>query len=238
MTVVGAIFARGGSKGIPNKNLEVVGDKPLITHAVHTALSVVGLERVIVSTDSLDIARTGLAAGAEVPFMRPTHLAEDTSAEWLSWQHMLQFLRDSEGAFPEVLASIPATSPLRRAKDVEACISEYHKGSWDAVITVTPAQRNPYFNMLRRSPDGEATIAVKSQTRYTRRQDAPDLYDMCTVAYVARAEFVLQAGSLWEGRIGSVVIPQERALDIDSPFDLKVARLLFAEENISPGDAP
>lgn len=236
MNFVGVIFARGGSKGIPNKNLQVVAGAPLVSRAVRVALAVPGLDRVIVSTDSREIADVSLAAGAEVPFLRPRHLADDTSAEWLSWQHALEFLRDTEDNLPEALVSVPTTSPLRLARDVEECITMYREGGWDAVITVTPAQRNPYFNMVRLGTSGDATIALESPIDFVRRQDAPPLYDMCTVAYVARAEFVLQAHSLWNGRVGAVVIPPERALDIDTPFDLEMARLLLARNLPSPDE--
>ena len=227
MTMVGMIFARGGSKGIPNKNLQVLAGKPLITRAIETAQAVTGLDRLIVSTDSNEIVDAALAAGAEVPFLRPGHLANDTSAEWLSWRHALNFLKKTSGALPDAMVSIPTTSPLRLASDVDACITAYQQGSWDAIVTVTQAQRSPYFNMVRIDPEGQASIALSSPSGLSRRQDAPQLYDMCTVAYVVRAEIVLQNDSFWGGRVGAVVIPQERALDIDTPFDLKLAELIL-----------
>lgn len=230
MTFVGMIFARGGSKGVPDKNLQIVAGVPLITRTIRVAQSVSGIDRVIVSTDSQRIAKAALSAGADVPFLRPRHLAKDTSAEWLSWQHALSHLRESEGFIPDALVSTPTTSPLRLARDVEACMSKFQEGQWDAVVTVTPARRNPYFNMVRLDGCGAATLALPSSSGFFRRQDAPLLYDMCTVAYVASSDFVSRAHSLWEGRIGTVVIPQERALDIDTPFDLQMARLLVDEE--------
>lgn len=235
MTTVGVIFARGGSKGIPNKNLQLVAGKPLLTRAIETAQAVNGLDRLIVSTDSDEIAEAALAAGAEVPFMRPPHLASDTSAEWLSWRHALTFLRENDGALPNAMVSIPTTSPLRLASDVDACITAYQEGSWDAIITVTQAQRSPYFNMVQLDPSGQVSIAVEPSTDFVRRQDTPQLYDMCTVAYVVRSEFALQNDSLWSGRVGAVVIPQERALDIDTSFDLRLAELLLNDQLRSDG---
>jgi N-acylneuraminate cytidylyltransferase len=237
VAMVGMIFARGGSKGIPNKNLQVVAGKPLITRAIETGQATAGLDRLIVSTDSDEIAEIALAAGAEIPFMRPNHLASDTSAEWLSWRHALVFLRETDGALPNAMVSIPTTSPLRLASDVDACITAYQQGSWDAIVTVTEAQRSPYFNMVSINPSGQASIAVEPSTNYMRRQDAPQLYDMCTVAYVVRGEFVLQSESLWSGRVGAVVIPQERALDIDTPFDLRLAQLLLGDQT-APKSGP
>lgn len=227
MTMVGMIFARGGSKGIPNKNLQEVAGKSLIVRAIETAQAVDGLDRLIVSTDSSELADLALKAGAEVPFLRPSHLAQDASAEWLSWQHALAFLRESDGVLPTALVSLPTTSPLRQPVDVDACIATYKEGGWDAIITVTEAQRNPYFNMVRLGADNQVSIALEPTTQVVRRQDAPQLYDMCTVAYVADAEFVLGCNSLWSGRVGAVLVPQERSLDIDTLFDLKLAELLL-----------
>ena len=236
MTQVGMIFARGGSKGIPNKNLQLVGGKPLITRAIETAQATVGIDRLIVSTDSKEIASTSLGAGAEVPFMRPAHLASDASPEWLSWKHALSFLKETDGTLPDVMVSIPTTSPLRLASDVETCITAYRQGGWDAIVTVTEAQRSPYFNMVRMNPGGQARIALDAPTNFIRRQDTPQLYDMCTVAYVVRSEFVFESESLWSGRVGTVVIPQERALDIDTPFDLRLAQLLMNNPTYNQAD--
>lgn len=237
MTLVGVIFARGGSKGIPNKNLQLVAGKPLVTMAIETAQATTGIDRLIVSTDSNEIAAVAIAAGAEVPFMRPAKLASDASPEWLSWRHVLSFLKETDGVLPEAMVSLPTTSPLRMPSDVEACITIYQQGDWDAVVTVTQAQRNPYFNMVRMGSDGQAHIALDSPENYVRRQDAPQLYDMCTVSYVIRAEFVFESESLWSGRVGAVVIPQKRALDIDTPFDLRLAELLLTNPTYDQDDA-
>lgn len=233
MTTVGMIFARGGSKGIPNKNLQVVAGKSLLERAIETAQAVAGLDRVIVSTDSKEIASAAKDAGAEVPFIRPHYLADDMSAEWLSWQHAMSFLRESEGVAPSAMVSIPTTSPLRLASDIDACITAYQLGDWDAIVTVAEAQRSPYFNMVSIDPSGQASIAVQLPTSYVRRQDSPKLYDLCTVAYVVRSEFIFQSETLWSGRVGAVVVPQERALDIDTPFDLRLAQLLLGN-NTAP----
>lgn len=231
MTMVGVIFARGGSRGIPNKNLQVISGKSLITRAIETAQASVGIDRLIVSTDSKEIADAALGAGAEVPFLRPRNLAVDASPEWLSWRHALTCLKEADGSLPTAMVSIPTTSPLRLPCDVDACITTFHQGGWDAVITVTAAQRSPYFNMVRMDSEGQSSVAVKPPENYVRRQDAPQLYDMCTVAYVVRSEFVLQNDSLWTGRVGAVEIPQERALDIDTPFDLRLAELILNDRN-------
>jgi CMP-N-acetylneuraminic acid synthetase len=227
MSVVAVIFARGGSQGIPHKNIAEVAGRPLLAWAIEAAKRAPSVDRVIVSTDSPMIAEVAEEHGAEVPFVRPTELAQHDSPEWFAWQHALEQLRDIDGELPEAMVSIPTTAPLREAGDIEACVAMLRSGDWDAVITVTPAQRSPSFNMVRLDSVGRAQIAVPPATDVNRRQDAPPLYDMCTVAYAARPAYVLGQSGLFIGNVGAVVIPQERSLDIDTPFDLLVADLVM-----------
>jgi len=224
---VGAIFARGGSKGLPDKNVLPSHGKPLIGWAIEHALGATGIDRVIVSTDSIKIADVARQYGAEVPFLRPDDLASDNSPEWLSWQHLIQFMAEIEGQAPAILVSVPTTSPLRKAVDVENCLDTLRGSQWNAVVTLTEAARNPYFNMVRLLPDGEARIFADSASKPFRRQDCPQAYDITTVAYAAFSEFILRSNSLFEGKIGASLIPPERAVDIDSAFDFAVAEILF-----------
>ena len=122
MKVVAFIFARGGSKGLPGKNIRPLGGKPLIAWSIEHALAVKRIERVIVSTDSEEIAAVARDYGAEVPFIRPAELAQDDSPEWLSWRHALNYLGETTGALPEVMVSVPTTAPLRLAIDIENCL--------------------------------------------------------------------------------------------------------------------
>jgi len=119
---VAFIFARGGSKGLPGKNIKMFAGKPLIAWAIEHAHAAEGIRRVIVSTDSKEIATVATRYGAEVPFMRPSHLAKDDSPEWLSWRHALEFIRDDEGSFPSAMVSVPVTAPLRQPVDIERCL--------------------------------------------------------------------------------------------------------------------
>ena len=122
MSIVGFIFARGGSKGLPGKNIRPFCGKPLIAWSIDHARAVSRIDRVIVSTDSHEIAEVALAAGAEVPFIRPAELAQDNSSEWLAWRHALNFVRQTDGALPEVMVSIPTTAPLRVPDDIKRCV--------------------------------------------------------------------------------------------------------------------
>lgn len=227
MKTIGFIFARGGSKGLPGKNIRLLAGKPLIAWSIEQALAVNRIERIIVSTDSEDIAAVAREYGAEVPFMRPSHLAQDHSPEWMAWRHALEYLKTSEGEMPDTMVSIPATAPLRLPVDIELCLDEYEKGGVDMVITVTEARRSPYFNMVKRNGDGTVGLVIPPQSGISRRQDAPVVYDMTTVAYVANSRFVMSHQGVFEGKVRAVIVPAERALDIDTALDFQMAECLM-----------
>lgn len=229
MEVVALICARGGSKGLPGKNIRPLVGRPLIAWAISQARAVRRIGRIIVSTDSEEIAAVARAAGADVPFMRPPQLARDDSPEWLAWRHALNHLREARGGYPDVLIAVPATAPLRAVTDLERCLDEYDKGSADVVITVTEAHRNPYFSMVKRDIDGRVSLVIPPNGAVFRRQDAPVVYDITPVAYVTSPEFVLTRNGLFEGRVRAVEVPPERAVDIDTLLDFTVAECLLAK---------
>ena len=225
---IGLICARGGSKGVLKKNLKPLLGEPLITRAVKQLLRVLGAGKVLVSTDCPDIAKTAAEAGANVPFLRPAELAQDNSPEWKVWQHALTFLREEQGYYPASLLVCPTTAPLRSDADIHECLDVYAEGKSDIVVTVTEAHRNPYFNMVKERDDGSVCLINASAAGVFRRQDAPVVYDMTTVAYVARPEFVMTSTSMFEGRVGKVLIPKDRALDIDTYLDFELAEFYLS----------
>jgi len=228
MNAFAFIFARGGSKGLPDKNIRSLAGKPLIAWSIEHARAVKRIERIIVSTDSEEIASVARDFGAEVPFLRPQELARDDAPEWLAWQHALSFLQETEGSLPNAMISIPPTAPLRLPDDLENCLNEFEKGEVDVVITVSDAHRSPWFNMVKRNQDGSVGLVMEAPISITRRQDAPEVFDMATVAYVARPGFVLEQTSIFSGKVGAVKVPVERAIDIDTIFDFELAEFLVS----------
>ena len=224
---VAFIFARGGSKGLPGKNIKMFAGKPLIAWAIEHAHAARGIRRVIVSTDSKEIAAVAAQYGAEVPFIRPSHLAKDDSPEWLSWRHALEFIHKDEGSFPDAMVSVPVTAPLRQPVDIERCLEFFSKGDADVVITVTDAHRNPYFNMVTMQSNGSIGLVMSPTSGISRRQDAPKVFDMTTVAYVAEPEFVMAHEFAFAGRVKAVHVPIERSIDIDTLLDFEMAEFLF-----------
>ena len=227
MSINAFIFARGGSKGLVNKNLKDFHSKPLIGWAIECALSLKCIDSVIVSTDSSDIANVAKSFGALVPFMRPEELAMDDAPEWMAWRHALEFVRKEFGKLPEAMLSLPTTAPLRSSLDVQNCLDLYHKEKPDAVITVTESHRSPYFNMVERNEDGIAYLVCDREERITRRQDTPYVFDMTTVAYVVNSQFVMHSDALFNGKVMCVDVPIERAIDIDTQLDFDVAEFLY-----------
>lgn len=238
MEVVALICARGGSKGLPGKNIRPLAGRPLIAWSIVQARAVPRIGRIIVSTDSEQIAAVARESGAEVPFMRPADLAQDDSPEWLAWRHALNYLKESGSAYPDALIVVPATAPLRASADLEACLDEYAKGGADTIITVTDAHRSPYFNMVRRHADGTVGLVIPAQGSIVRRQDAPVVYDMTTVAYVASPEFVMTRNGILDGRVRQVHIPPERAVDIDTLLDFRIAEFLVSKKPDSYAKVP
>ena len=227
---LGFIFARGGSKGVPRKNIRPLAGKPLIAHAIATALGGKCVQRVLVSTDCPEIAETARRWGGETPFMRPAELASDHASEWLAWRHAVQWVRDNDrDADFDVFVSIPCTAPLRVAEDVDHCVRLLCSTDADIVITVSKAARSPYFNMVVLDDDGNARLVIDPSQAINRRQDAPMVWDMTTVAYAARPDFILHASGVFDGKVRAVTVPQERALDIDTEWDFRLAECILGQ---------
>ena len=228
---VAFIFARGGSKGVKDKNIRPVAGKPLIAHAISGALASSFIESVIVSTDSDRIADIANQYGAEV-LMRPAELAADATPELLAWKHAIESRRDrlqDSGTF----VSLPVTSPLRAPRDIDAAIEKFKRQQCDILFGITESHRNPFLNMVTINDDDLLEI-VNAGSNAVRRQDVADVYDVTTCVYIADPDYILSCESLMQGRVGYVMIPAERALDIDSEFDLYLADLML-ENPFKPG---
>ena len=219
------IFARGGSKGLPNKNILEIADKPLIGHSILIAKKIKSIEKVFVSTEDEKIALIASKYGAHI-IPRPESLASDDAPEWNAWQHAINFVMSNFGNF-ENFISLPATSPLRSENDIKKCINQMDENT-DIVITVSKAKRNPWFNMVEVDDRNFAT-KLKGDQNFFRRQDCPEIYDVTTVAYVARPEFILNSTQIWDGRVSAVEIPPERAIDIDTKLDFDIAKYLMSK---------
>ncbi|HFG1903354.1 cytidylyltransferase domain-containing protein [Vibrio cholerae] len=218
------IFARGGSKGLPGKNIKPLAGKPLLHYSIDSALAAPSIEQVFVSTDDAEIAQVARNGGAIV-IDRPAELASDTSPEWLSWRHAIEWVRANYGDFDGFI-SLPATAPLRAVSDIENAILQRMTVGADMCISVTPASRSPFFNMVKQTDSGMVELVIKPQGEVARRQDAPAVFDITTVVYATTPEFVLNHYGLFSGNVTSIEVPKERAVDIDDIYDFMLAEAI------------
>lgn len=222
------IFARGGSKGLRGKNIKLLAGKPLLQYSIDTALNSPSIDKVFVSTDDADIAQVAVNSGALL-IKRPPELATDTSPEWLSWRHAVEWAEQHYGKF-DGFVSLPATSPLRDIIDVEAALEQLIKAGADICISVTPANRSPYFNMIKKIDNDLIELVNKPTSDVNRRQDAPEVFDITTVVYATTPEFILKSYGLFSGTVTSIEVPKARAVDIDDIYDFKLAQAILQGE--------
>jgi N,N'-diacetyl-8-epilegionaminate cytidylyltransferase len=222
---IAIIFARGGSKGIPRKNLQKINGISLLEHAIRHGRANKDIEQVYVSSDDDEILKVAETCGSKT-IHRPYELATDEAPEWDSWKHAVSEIEKCEGEF-DALVSLPTTSPLRVDADISSAIKLYHEETCDAVISITESSRNPYFNMVKLDDAGFVEILMSSNKFIYQRQNAPKVYDITTVCYVSGPEYIRKSMSIFEGKTRYVIIPKERALDIDDVYDLELARLNY-----------
>jgi CMP-N-acetylneuraminic acid synthetase len=220
--IIALICARSGSKGIPKKNLLKFKETTLLGNSIIQAKKNKYIRRVFVSTDSSKIAKYAKKNGAEVPFIRPAYLAKDNSAEIHTWRHAIKFFQNKLKIKFDYIVSIPTTSPLRDIKDIDKSIKKAILNDCDIVFTISPSKNNPYFNMVHLKKN-KLKIISDGKKKYFTRQQAPKCYDLTTVCYVFKPNYILKNLNLFSGKVGFVTIPSERAIDIDTKLDYKIA---------------
>lgn len=232
MQVLAIIPARGGSKGIPRKNLTIVGGLPLVTRSITHALDARCVTRVMVSTDDQEIAQTALDAGAEVPFLRPAELAGDTTLDHPVFAHALDFLAREQGYVPDLVVHLRPTAPLRRSHWIDEAVNLLADNpDADSVRSVSPVVQHPW-RMFRIDESGHLDPLMKSehpQPYLLRRQELPELYYYNCVIDVTRPRTILEQGSMTGRVMRPYVMDAEDAFDIDTPRDLVVAQAFAAE---------
>ena len=222
------IFARGGSKGLPKKNILSFAGKPLIAWTIELALKGKLFDKIYISTDCEEIATIAEKYGAIIPYIRPAELATDNVAEFLAWKHFVEFL-DNKNIPGEAIVSLPATSPLRKHQDIEDALTYYstnHK-KLDIVLGVTESNRSPWFNMVSIDYQNRVKLLNNSKNITVRRQDAPKTFDITTVLYISKRSFVKKYNNIFEGVVHGIYIPEGRSIDIDTKLDFDIAEFIF-----------
>lgn len=224
------ICARGGSKGVKNKNIRLLGGKPLIAHSIEKALQSALFEHVVVSTDSDEIARVAQDFGAEVFFKRDPEMASDTAGK-------LEVIRDalvrSEAHYQQIfdcLVDLDATSPLRDVNDIVNAVHQFDTDDNDNLFSVMPSRRSPYFNLVERDGNGEVKLSKSLEGKVLRRQDAPETFDMNASIYIWKREILLYEPTIFLKKTGLYVMPEERSIDIDTESDFAFVEFLMGQK--------
>lgn len=234
MNILCTIAARGGSKGVKNKNIRPLAGKPLIAYTIGQALRWGKAKRVIVSTDSEDIARVAKEAGALVPFMRPSELATDSAPKLPVTRHAFKECERIFGESYGMAVDLDATSPVRTVEDLDACLEKFLLVKPDVLFSVVPAQRNPYFNMVEVKSDGFVELCKKIPGGVTRRQDAPVVYSLNASIYFYDRAFLLDESktSGITDRTSYCVMDEVSSYDIDREIDFEFLEFLIEKGKV------
>ena len=230
MRVIGVIPARGGSKGIPRKNIRPLCGRPLLEYTVEAARGAQRLSRVILTTDDEEIAAAGRACGVEVPFLRPRELAADETPMLPVIQHAVRWL-EAHGEEVDAVCILQPTTPLRRAEDIDGCIELLERTGCDAVVSCLPVppEYNPHWVCFR-DPDGSLRWSLGGERPVIgRRQDLPQAVHRDGSVYVTRREVLITDGTLYGRRLMGYVMDPARSVNLDRPEDWERAERLLRQ---------
>ena len=224
--ILALIPARGGSKGIPHKNIIPVAGKPLIRYTIDAALQSRYIDYVLVSTDDEEIARVAKACGAQVPFLRPAELAADTSRTVDAVIHAAETLKQHGETFDSLVLLQP-TSPLRTAEDIDGAIEKFYTGGRQAVVSVSPVEDHPVLvRTIEQTTDGERLKPLLAGSSTVRRQDMPAFYRVNGCIYINAME-ELNGDTSFNDNPAPWVMEKSHSVDIDEPADLALAEYLL-----------
>lgn len=222
------INARGGSKSIPRKNIARLAGKPMIAWTIEAALGSSSVSRVLVSTDDREIAGIAREFGADVPFLRPAELARDDTPGIEPVLHAVRWLAEHEAYHPNYVMLLQPTSPLRTTEDIEAIVHIAREQQAESVVSVSEAATHPYW-MKRITENGVLADFVPLEQKYTRRQDLPAAYALNGAVYLIRCATLLEQQTFYPSRTFAYVMPAERSLDVDVPWDMYLADLILKD---------
>ena len=225
--VLGVIPARGGSKGVPRKNIRLLCGKPLLQYTAEAALAARRLSQVILSTEDEEIAAVGRSCGLKVPFLRPAELARDETPMLPVVQHAVGWMETQSEHFDAVCLLQP-TNPLRRAEDIDACLELLERNDLDAVVTIlpVPAEYNPHW-VYWQSEDGSLRLSTGEETPIARRQDLPPAFHREGSVYVTRRRVLMEENSLYGKRLAGYRLNPEQCVNIDTSEDWERAERLL-----------
>ena len=225
--IIAIIPARGGSKGIPRKNIKLLAGKPLIAYTIEAALKSRYLDRVIVSTEDKEIREIAIEYGAEV-IKRPKKLAADTIKTIDVIFHFLKVLKEKKYN-PRIIVLLQPTSPLRTKADIDSAIKLFFKKKPESVVSICEVEHPPYW-YLKINSGGSLEPFIKSQYLYKRHQDVPKVYRPNGAIYIAEPKTLYRYKTFYCKKTLPYFMPVERSIDIDNEIDLKLTKLIIQNE--------
>ena len=225
------ICARGGSKGVKNKNIKILNGKPLIAYTIEQAKASGMFEHIVISTDSDDIADIAKEYGAEVFFKRSSLMASDTAGKLEVIKEAFIKSEKHYNTKFDYLIDLDATSPLRNVEDIIDSFKQFVENKNDNLITAMPSRRSPYFNLVEIDSRGRVNLAKPLQNNILRRQDAPKTYDMNASIYIWKRDIILNESILFLENTGLYIMDEERSIDIDCELDFEFVEFLMRKKN-------
>ena len=229
------IAARGGSKGVKGKNIRSLSGKPLIQYTIKQALEWGKGDHVVVSTDSVEIARIAKNAGAEVPFLRPPEFATDEAAKAPALRHAVIECESTFRVQYRIIFDLDVTAPIRTIQDLDNCLELFQKHQPKTLVSAVEARKNPYFNLVRVTNDGKVDICIKLDKPFVRRQDAPAVYALNGSIYVYQRDYVVNPTNHLPltDDTRMYVMPDFSGVDIDKEIDFKFIEFLLKEKLVT-----
>ncbi len=221
-TVLATISARGGSKGIPRKNIRAMAGKPLIGWAIEEGLKSKYIDRLVLSTEDEEIAEVARLCGAEIPFMRPGELASDTASGVAPVLHMLDTLPEKY----DYVVLLQPTSPLRTVEDIDGCIKRCIEHDANCCISMVEASVSPYYT-FHLTEDDRLKFVIEQDSYFTARQQLPDTYEPNGAVYVAKCDWIRRTQKYLTAETLAYVMPRERSLDVDDLFDFELCEMVL-----------
>lgn len=229
MRVLGIIPARGGSKGIPRKNVALLNGRPLIAYTIESATQSARLTRTVVSTEDAEIAATAKLLGAETPFLRPAELARDDTPMLPVMRHAVSWV-EAQGDRFDAICLLQPTNPMRTSRDIDGCVELMERSGADTVVTVLPVphEHNPHW-VFEPDAQGNLRLSTGEETPIPRRQELPPAFHREGSVYLVRRDVLMERNSLYGRRIAGYRMEPERSVNIDEPRDWNRASALVAQ---------
>lgn len=226
------ILARGGSKGVPNKNTRLLLGTPLIHYTLNQAIKSNLFDVIVVSSDSDKILEIASEIKNIELVKRPAELANDVISKRPAIKHAVNMMEEKYNTMFDNVIDLDCTSPLRHVEDINNSFNQFKENNNDNLISAMPARRSPYFNMVKTNPtNNQVSLVIQPDIPVTCRQDAPECFDMNASIYIWRREVLYNTESNYLKNTGLYIMPEERSIDVDNEIDFNFVEFIMKKNN-------